>query len=85
MFTKRSKSSERSAQSMNKTFEEIISEQGRLVYTSVGDSMSPLIRENDLLVIEPVKEPLKVGDIPLYKRDSGQYVLHRIVKIKSNK
>ena len=85
MFTKRSKSSERSARSMNKTFEEIIAEQGRLVYTSVGDSMSPLIRENDLLVIEPVKEPLEVGDIPLYKRDSGQYVLHRIVKIKNGK
>lgn len=85
MFTKRSKSSERSARSMNKTFEEIIAEQGRLVYTSVGDSMSPLIRQNDLLVIEPVKEPLKVGDIPLYKRDSGQYVLHRIVGIKNGK
>ena len=70
---------------MNKTFEEIIAEQGRLVYTSVGDSMSPLIRENDLLVIEPVKEPLEVGNIPLYKRDSGQYVLHRIVKIKNGK
>ena len=32
--------------------------------------------------IEAVKKPLKVGDVPLYKRDSGQYVLHRIVKIK---
>ena len=70
---------------MNKKFEEIIAEQGRLVYTNVGDSMNPVIREGNLLVIEAVKKPLKVGDVPLYKRDSGQYVLHRIVKIKNGK
>ena len=70
---------------MNKKFEDVIAEQGRLVYTNVGDSMNPVIREGNLLVIESVKEPLKVGDVPLYKRDSGQYVLHRIVKIKNGK
>ena len=70
---------------MNKKFEDVIAEQGRLVYTNEGDSMYPLIREGNLLVIEAVKEPLKVGDIPLYKRDSGQYVLHRIVEIKNGK
>ena len=70
---------------MNKKFEDVIAEQGRLVYTNVGDSMFPLIREGNLLIIEAVKEPLRVGDIPLYKRDSGQYVLHRIVKIKNGK
>ncbi|MBQ3265688.1 MAG: nucleotidyltransferase family protein [Ruminococcus sp.] len=70
---------------MNKKFEDVIAEQGRLVYRSEGDSMIPVIREGNLLVIEAVKEPLKVGDIPLYKRDSGQYVLHRIVGIKKGK
>ncbi|MEE0856332.1 MAG: nucleotidyltransferase family protein [Ruminococcus sp.] len=68
---------------MNKKFEDIITEQGKLVYTNVGDSMYPLIKPRDLLVIEAVKKPLKVGDVPLYKRDSGQYVLHRIVGIDS--
>ena len=70
---------------MNKKFEDVIAEQGRLVYTNEGDSMIPVIREGNLLVIEAVKAPLKVGDIPLYKRDSGQYVLHRIVGIKKGK
>ena len=70
---------------MNKKFEDVIAEQGRLVYTNVGDSMNPVIREGDLLVIEAVKAPLKVGDVPLYKRNSGQYVLHRIVGIKNGK
>ncbi len=70
---------------MNKKFEDIISEQGKLVYTNVGNSMFPLIKPRDLLVIEAVKKPLKVGDVPLYKRDSGQYVLHRIVEIDNGK
>ena len=68
---------------MTKKFEDIINEQGQLVYTNVGDSMYPLIKPRDLLVIKKVTQPLKKNDIPLYKRDSGQYVLHRIVKIKN--
>ena len=68
---------------MTKKFEDIISEQGKLVYTNVGDSMYPFIKPRDLLVIEKLKTPLKKYDVPLYKRDTGQYVLHRIVKIKN--
>ena len=68
---------------MTKKFEDIINEKGQLVYTNVGDSMYPLIKPRDLLVIKKVTAPLKKNDIPLYKRDSGQYVLHRIVKIKN--
>lgn len=64
------------------SFEDVITEQGRLIYTSVGDSMFPLIKEGDLLVIGKVTEPLKKYDIPLYKRDNGQYILHRIIDIK---
>lgn len=70
---------------MNKKFEDVIAEQGRLIYTNVGDSMFPIIREGDLLVIEAIKEPLKVGDVPLYKRDNGQYVMHRIVGMDRGK
>ena len=65
------------------SFEEVIAEKGRLVYTNVGDSMYPLIRPRDLLIIDAVTRPLRLWDVPLYKRDSGQYVLHRIVKIKN--
>ena len=65
---------------MNKaTFDEIIERDGRLIYTNKGDSMLPLIKEGrDLLVIE------KTNGRPLYKRDTGQYVLHRIVKVRQN-
>jgi hypothetical protein len=65
------------------TFEEQIEKNGRLIYTNVGDSMWPLIRQGkDLLVIEPVHGRLRKYDVPLYKRDSGQYVLHRILEVR---
>ena len=66
------------------TFEEELERTGKLVYTNVGDSMMPLIRQDkDLLIIEKKPEGrLKKYDVPLYKRDSGQYVLHRILKVR---
>lgn len=71
---------------MNKsTFEEELALHGKLLYTNVGDSMMPLIRQGkDLLIIESTNGPLKKYDIPLYKRDNGQYVLHRILKVRKN-
>ena len=68
---------------MNKSsFEEVLAKDGRLIYTNVGDSMLPLIRQGrDLLVIERPTGRLKKYDVPLYRRDSGQYVLHRVVKV----
>lgn len=46
---------------MNKsTFEEEINKTGKLIYTSVGNSMMPIIRENcDILIIEKVSGRLK--------------------------
>ena len=67
------------------TFEEEINKTEKLIYTNVGDSMMPLIRQGkDLLIIEKVNGRLKKYDVPLYKRDSGQYVLHRILKVRKN-
>ena len=55
---------------------------GSLVYTNVGVSMRPLIRQGrDLLVIRTCTDRLRKYDIPLYQRPSGQYVLHRIVRV----
>ena len=64
------------------SFEEQLALHGRIIYTNVGDSMMPLIKEGrDVLIIERPTGRLKKGDVPLYKRDSGQYVLHRIHKV----
>ena len=62
------------------SIEDELNKNGVLVYTNDGDSMFPLIRKKgDLIVIQKCNRPLKKYDIPLYKRSSGQYVLHRIV------
>lgn len=66
-------------------FEDYIEQEGKLIYKNVGTSMMPLIRQGkDLMVIEKPQGRLKKYDVPLYKRDSGQYVLHRILKVREN-
>ena len=46
-----------------------------------GTSMLPLIRQGkDFVELSPLPEKLKKFDLPLYQRDDGQYVLHRVVK-----
>ena len=68
------------------TFEEIIAKEGHLLYTNVGNSMMPLLRQGrDLMVIgRKPQGRLKRYDIPLYKRDNGQYILHRILKARKD-
>lgn len=50
-----------------------------------GTSMCPLLRpQRDIAIIESVTTPLKVNDVPLYKRGNiEKLILHRIVKIKN--
>lgn len=65
------------------TFEEEIRRSGRIVYTNVGRSMMPLLRQHkDLMIIEKPSGRCKKYDVPLYRRDNGQYVLHRILKVR---
>lgn len=48
-----------------------------------GMSMFPLLRDKrDSVRLEKITNSPKRKDIILYKRDSGQFVLHRIVKEK---
>lgn len=69
----------------NSSFEKILAKEGRLIYTNVGDSMWPLIRQGrDLMIIERPAGRLKKYDVPLYRRDNGQYVLHRILKVREH-
>lgn len=45
-----------------------------------GDSMEPLLYEGKThVVIAPCKEELSVGDLPIFKRRDGVYIIHRIV------
>lgn len=70
---------------MSVGFDEVLARDGKLVYTCVGTSMMPLLRQKkDLLIIEPPRGKLKRYDVPLYKRDSGKYILHRILKVRKD-
>ena len=48
-----------------------------------GWSMSPfLAHERDVICFSKPAEDLKKGDMVFYQRGSGQYVMHRICKVK---
>ena len=72
----------------NKTYsiEEVLEREGRMLEMTVGYSMWPMLstRKNPI-VIEKKTRAVKVNDVVLYKRPSGKYVLHRVVKIKNGK
>ena len=70
---------------MNKpTIEEEINKSENYYSTTVGDSMEPMLRNRrDIVVLNKPCCRLKKYDLPLYKRDSGKYVLHRILKVRS--
>lgn len=46
-----------------------------------GVSMLPMLRQGiDSVTLSPAPAKLKKYDLPLYQRDDGKYILHRIVK-----
>ena len=59
-------------------------QQGKEVSLLVsGNSMSPfLIHERDYVYFRKPNRPLRPGDIVFFQRKTGQYIMHRIWKIK---
>ncbi len=63
-------------------FEEELEKRGYLVFTNMGFSMYPLLRQRkDLMHIRKTQGPLKKYDVPLYKV-GDRYILHRIVEVR---
>lgn len=55
-----------------------------VIFKVKGMSMFPLLRDQrDSVKLEKITTLPKRKDIILYKRDTGQYVLHRIIKEKN--
>lgn len=58
---------------------------GKAHLVVTGCSMHPTLRHRrDAVVLVPVTRPLKKADLILYRRASGQFVLHRIVTKPEN-
>ena len=58
-------------------------EQGRNVRIAPqGISMLPMLQQGrDTVLLSPLPKRLKKYDLPLYQRENGQYVLHRVVAV----
>lgn len=61
-----------------------LTEEGKEVSMVIsGSSMSPfLIHARDLICFKKPDRELRRGDMVFYQRDSGQYVMHRICKVR---
>lgn len=61
-------------------------EQGHSVSMLIsGSSMNPfLCHHRDVIYFEKPERALKNGDMVFYQRENGQYVMHRIVKVRKN-
>lgn len=54
-------------------------------FTPKGKSMLPMLRdEKDTVVLSKPDGKLKKYDLPLYKRDDGKYVLHRVIRVEED-
>ena len=64
------------------TFEEVLDEKGFVIYTNVGYSMLPLLRQKRDIIEIHKKGPGRCEkyDVVLYKRGET-YILHRILKV----
>ncbi len=61
---------------------ERLSEGGTVRFTPHGNSMRPMLDGvQDQVVLAPMPERLHKYDLPLYRRDDGHYVLHRIIRV----
>lgn len=65
---------------------ELVEEGNTVPFLITGNSMSPfMIHERDTILLRKPVFPLKKGTMAFYQRKSGQYVMHRICKIKDGK
>ena len=67
-------------------FEEYLAKYGSLTYRNKGASMMPLLKEGRDLFTLAKKGPerCKKYDVVLYKGPGGQYILHRIIKVRED-
>lgn len=64
---------------------EMLESGGTVNFNPKGTSMLPTLHnDGDRVVIEKCAGPLKKFDLPLYIRDNGQFVLHRVVGVNDD-
>ena len=67
------------------SFERILDLEGVVVYRVEGVSMRPMLRQDrDVVVIRKPSGRLQKFDVALYRRQTGNYVLHRVVGVSED-
>ncbi len=61
-----------------------IREGGSFVLTVTGFSMAPTLRPGDPVLLASW-EKIRVGDILLFQRQSGEFILHRCVRVRGDR
>ena len=65
--------------------EEALNNDKTFIIPITGTSMRPLlIAGRDTVTLKKCESQLKKGDLPLYRRKDGTFVLHRIVSVEDN-
>ena len=60
--------------------ETVLENGGEITFTPRGNSMRPMLKSGvDVITLKRFNRPLKKYALPLYRRESGQFVLHRVV------
>ncbi len=62
-----------------------LEEGGQFLLTVTGDSMRPTLRPERDAVALAAPKAYRRGDIVLFRRDSGEYILHRIVGVRGDR
>lgn len=63
-------------------FQERLEAGQQVRFSPMGTSMLPMLCQGrDSVVLSPAPEHLRKYDLPLYRRDSGAYVLHRVTGV----
>ena len=62
-----------------------LAEHGSFASITKGVSMRPLFKTcRDMIVVSPLSAPLKKYDVVLYRGSEGEYILHRIIKLRED-
>ena len=61
--------------------EEALSSGGAVTFTTHGKSMRPLLNNGDSVTVKKA-DKYKVGDVILFRKEDGSFVVHSIIKIK---
>ncbi|MBR5439604.1 MAG: S24/S26 family peptidase [Clostridia bacterium] len=70
---------------IDSSLEQVLEKDGFIISPIKGTSMTPLLKENvDRVVIKKLEKTIKKGDVLLYKRPNGAYILHRVYKATPN-